>query len=182
MLLNARQNGFLVLFPEDFFSSTVKEKYAKYFKSLIMPYDTIEEFVTSTVQTIDFPGWNMTIANQNRPNSKIQPFKNAKPIPDLFDRSITITFKLTDAYLNYFIFLDQAFEFLDFKNPDQTFSPIRLVMLDNQGYAVSSVIFRNPILKSQDGLKLSYSSANPDFKTFSVKFEYYYFDIEIDVD
>jgi hypothetical protein len=182
MILNARNNGFVVLFPPDFFHESIKEKYKKYYQSLIMPYDTIEDFMSSTIQQIEFPGWNMETANQTRTLGKQQGYKDSKPIEDLFQRDFTITFKMTDAFLNYWIFVDNALNFLDFSNPKQHLDPIRLSLLNNEGYMVSSVIFNRPILKGQDGIKLSYSSVTPDFKTFNAKFEYLNFDLDIDFD
>jgi hypothetical protein len=182
MLLNSRQNGFVFSFPPDFFSDAVKEKYKKYYQSLILPYDSINDFMSSTIQSVDFPGWNMDPAVQTRLFGKKQDFKNAIQIPDLFSREFTITFKLTDAYLNYFIFLENSLNFLDFEKSKTlpTFPPMRLSLLDNQGYLVASIIFNRPILKGQDGFKLSYSAGTPDFKTFNAKFSYFDFDIELD--
>lgn len=181
MLLNVRQNGFIFSFPPDYFSETVKEKYKKYYQSLILPYDTINDFMSSTIQSIDFPGWQMDPAQQIRLLGKKQEYKNAVQIPDLFTREFTITFKMTDAYLNYFIFLENSLSYLDFDNKNQpTFPPMRLSLLDNQGYLVASIIFNRPILKGQDGFKLSYSSGTPDFKTFTAKFAYFNFDVELD--
>jgi hypothetical protein len=180
MLLNVRQSGFIFNFPPDFFSPEIKEKYKKYYQSLILPYDTIDEFMSATIQSIDFPGWAMEPAVQTRLFGKKQEYKNAIQPVDLFTREFTLTFKLTDAYLNYFIFLENATKYLDFSNKQPTFSPMRLSLLDNEGYLVSSIIFKRPILKSQDGFKLSYSSATPDFATFTAKFVYFDFDIELD--
>jgi hypothetical protein len=182
MILNSRNNGFVVLFPPDFFSETVKEKYKKYYQSLILPYDTIEDFMSSTIQSIDFPGWNMSPTSQTRLLGKKQEYKNSTPIPDLFTREFTLTFKLTDAYLNYFIFLDNSLEYLDFKNKEQYLSPIRLSLLNNEGYLVSSLVFNKPVLKSQSGINLSYSSVAPNFSTFTAKFQYFDFDLKIDFD
>ncbi len=182
MLLNARKNGFVFLFPPDFFTQKVTEKYSKYFKNLILPYDTIDDFMSSTVQSIDFPGFDMKEVEQIRPLGKRQGFKNATQVIDLYQRTFSITFKLTDAYLNYFIFMDNSLEFLDFNNKEQTYGPMRLILLDNQGYAISSMIFKSPILTSQEGLKFSYSSATPDFGTFTAKFSYFDFELELDFD
>jgi len=180
MLLNVRQNGFIITFPPTYFSNKVKEKYKKYYQSLILPYDTIEDFMSSTIQSIDFPGWTMTLAQQTRPLGKRQEYKSSIPVIDNFTREFTITFKMTDAYLNYFIFLENSLEFLDFDNKKQVYDPIRLSLMDNQGYLVASIIFVDPLLKGQDGFKLSYSSNTPDFKTFQAKFQYFKFDVELD--
>lgn len=182
MLLNVRQNGFLFSFPPDFFAEEIKEKYKKYYQSLIIPYDTITDFMSSTIQSIDFPGWTMNTVPQTRLLGKTQEYKNSTQIVDLFSREFTITFKMTDAYLNYFIFLENGLKFLDFSNDQQTFSPMRLSLLDNEGYLVSSIVFKRPILKGQDGIKLSYSSSTPNFTTFTAKFSYFDFDIDLDFD
>jgi len=182
MLLNVRQNGFILSFPPDYFNPRVQEKYKKYYQSLILPYDTIGDFMSATIQTIDFPGWQMNQVQQTRLLGKKQEFKNSIPVIDNFTREFTITFKMTDAYLNYFIFLENSLDFLSLDNKEQTFSPIRLSLLDNQGYLVASIIFKRPILKSQDGFKLSYSSGVPDMKVFQAKYSYLDFDIELDFD
>ena len=182
MILNVRQNGFVLLFPPDFFAQKIVDKYKKYYQSLILPYDTLNEFMSSTIQSIDFPGWSMDPAQQTRLLGKKQEYKSSKQPIDLFKREFTITFKLTDAFLNYFIFQENSLNYLDFDNQTPTFSPIRLSLLDNQGYLVASIIFKRPILKAQDGFKLSYSSNAPDFKTFTASFVYFDFDIELDFD
>ncbi len=183
MQLNARNNGFVILFPPDFFSEEIKEKYKKYYQSLILPYDTIEDFMSSTIQQVEFPGWNIPILSQTRTLGKKQGYKDPTPIEDLFQREFTITFKMTDAFLNYWIFLDNAIQYLshiDHNQDKNTLSPIRLSLLNNEGYMVSSILFKRPILKGQDGIKLSYSSVTPDFKTFNAKFEYLNFDLDLD--
>jgi hypothetical protein len=180
MLLNSRQSGFIFEFPPDFFYNEVKEKYKKYFQSLILPYDTIEDFMSSTVQSIDFPAWQMSLATQTRLFGKKQDYKSAVQVPDLFTREIVVTFKLTDAYLNYFIFLENSLQFLNFENKIQTFSPISVHLLDNQGYLVSTIVFNRPILTNQEAFKLSYSSSTPEFKTFQTKFTYFDFDVKVE--
>lgn len=182
MILNARNNGFVFLFPPTFFNEKVKEKYKKYYQSLILPFDTIEDFMSSTIQQVEFPGWDMPTISQTRTLGKQQGYKSSKPIEDLFQRQFTITFKMADAFLNYWIFLDNALNFIDHTNRNQHLDPMRLSLLSNEGYLVSSVVFNEPILKGQDGIKLSYSSVTPDFKTFTAKFEYLDFDINIDFD
>ena len=160
--------------------------------------------MASTVQSINFPGFASVLQTQTRTLGKVQELQSSKPIADQFTRELKITFKLTDAYLNYFIFLDNALNYLDPANvnPDNTknslgqalsvpaaannnhpfFQPIRLSLLNNEGYAVSSIIFNRPMLKSLSEMNLSYSSITPQFTTFTTTFQYYNFDLELDFD
>ena len=87
---------------------------------------------------------------------------------------------MSDAFLNYFIFLDNSLNFIDFSNRNNSTAPMRLSLLNNEGYLVSSIVFNDPILMGQDGIKLSYSSVTPEFKTFTAKFNYLNFDLSID--
>lgn len=204
MILNARQNGFIVNFPPDFFNPGVQDKYSKYYRSLLLPYKSLPDFMASTVQTINFPGFSSNLQTQTRVLGKTQELQSSKPLADQFTRELKITFKLTDAYLNYFIFLDNALNYLEPSNvaventknslgqaltvPAASnvnhpfFQPIRLTLLNNEGYAVSSIIFNRPMLKGLSEMNLSYSSITPQFTSFTATFQYYNFDLEIDFD
>jgi hypothetical protein len=205
MILNSRQNGFFVTFPPTFFNKKVQAKYEKYYRSLLLPYRNLSDFMSSTVQSIDFPGFSHELPVQTRVLGKRQEVQTSKPIADIYKREIKITFKLTDSYLNYFIFMDNALNYLDPSNIanesldnselgsvfDQEavrndnhpyFDPIRLTLLNNEGYAVSSIIYNRPMLKAMSDLNLSYSSVSPKFVVFSATFQYYNFDIELDFD
>jgi hypothetical protein len=202
MILNARQNGFMVLLPQNFFNPEIEAKYEKYYRNLLLPYRSIADFMSSTIQTVSFPSFSSQLAKQVRPLGKEQESQSAKPIADMFTREVKLTFKLTDSYLNYFIFLDNALNYLEPANinPDNTgnslgraltnlpernvnhpaFGPIRLTLLNNEGYAVSSIIFNRPQLTNMSDLTLSYSSVTPQFATFSTTFKYFNFDLETD--
>lgn len=202
MILNSRQNGFYVNLPRDFFNAEVQQKYEQYYRNLILPYKSIYDFMSSTIQTVNFPSFTSALPTQVRPLGKIQENQSSKPIADQFTRELKLTFKLTDAYLNYFIFLDNALNYLEPANvnPNNTqnslgqaltvapipnanhpyFSPIRLTLLNNEGYAVSSLVFNRPQLKSLSDMTLSYSSVTPQFSSFSATFQYFNFDVEMD--
>jgi len=201
MILSARNNGFLVTFPNTFFARAISEKYSKYYSSLLLPFEKIEDFMSSTIQSVKFNGFTVPILTQVRPLGKMQDFHSAKPIADLFERKFTLTFKLSDAYLNYFIFLDNVLNYLDQGNVEPrntrtslsgqgvptveepqglTLDPIRLTLLNSEGYAVSSIIFNHPIITGMTQLSLSYSDSAPKFTSFDVSFQFFNFDIEVD--
>lgn len=201
MLLNSRQNSFVVNLPQDFFNEKISKKYEKYYRNLILPYRSLSDFMASTIQSINFPGLTSQTLSQTRTLGKIQDVQPAKPIADRFTRELKITFKLTDAYLNYFIMMDNVLNFLNPANvnPKNTqkslgqalsiqnadgnhpfFSPIRLTLLNNEGFGVSSIIFNRPIITNFSAVTLSYSATTPQFQTFSVDFKYFNFDLELD--
>lgn len=208
MTLNPKDSSFVIVFPPNFFVKEIVDKYEPYLKSLMLPYNGLEDFMASTVQSITFPDLSMNLVEQTRMYGKAQEFKNAKPISDLFKREFSITFKLTDAFLNYFIFIENALNFYDFSNTEPTktakslgnisrstpgespnrkklnsglnLDPIRLLLMSNEGHIVSSVIFNKPIISGWSDLKLSYSSNNPEFTTFNVKFNFFEMQIVAD--
>lgn len=201
MILNARLNGFMVQLPVDFFNAEVQRKYEKYYRSLLLPYNNLDDFMVSTIQGINFPGFKSTLQTQINPLGKIQERQSSKPIEDQFDRTLTLTFKLSDAFLNYFIFLDNALNYLSplnvarentqnslgvaqskavVNNNHPFFKPIRLTLLNNEGYAIASIVLNRPMLTSLSEMKLSYSSNTPQFQTFTATFQYYDFNLDLD--
>ena len=202
MILNSRQNSFVVNLPQDFFSSAIDAKYEKYYRNLLLPYRSISDFMSSTIQGVTFPGLASTLPTQVRTLGKVQEVQSSKPIADMFTRELKLTFKLTDAYLNYFILMDNVLNYLEPANvnPNNTqnslgqalsnsqavngnhpyFSPIRLTLLNNEGYGVSSIIFNRPMITNLSNLTLSYSSVTPAFQSFTLDFKYYNFDLEMD--
>jgi hypothetical protein len=201
MILNSRQNSFVVNLPQDFFSEKVNAKYEKYYRNLILPYRSLSDFMSSTIQSVTFPGLVSPTLTQTRTLGKVQDFQPAKPIADRSTRELKLTFKLTDAYLNYFIMMDTVLNFLEPSNvsPNNTqkslgqalsaqsadgnhpfFSPIRVTLLNNEGFGVSSLIFNRPIITNFGSVTLSYSATTPQFQTFTVDFKYFNFDLELD--
>ena len=59
MLLNPKGNSFYFVFPRGFFPKSVVDKYLPYIKRQPIPFDNIDDYMNSTIQTIGFP--NMTI-------------------------------------------------------------------------------------------------------------------------
>lgn len=181
MLLNVKRNAFIFLFHPEFFSDEVQTKYQdNYLNQLLLPYDRLDDFVSSTIQEIEFPGWDMDLATQTRMYGKKQEFKSSIPVVDLFKREFTLKFKVTDGFLNYFMFLENAVHYLNFKNTMQYFPLFKLGLLNNEGFLLASIDMKMVILKSMSQISLSHSAVAQEFNTFEAKFNYSDFNINLD--
>lgn len=172
MYLDSRHSGFILLFPPTFYDPELKRIYKTYVKQMLLPYETLDDFMSSTVQQIAFPGWDMNMPRQIRPLGAEQDFKSAKPIKDLVDREVTVTFQIVDGFVNYFVFLDNALRYLDFNNNKQYFDVMRLGWLSREGFLLGYMDMRKVILHGMSNFKLSYASMAQEFNTFDAKFKF----------
>ena len=100
MLLNARQNGFIFNFPKGFFGKTLNEKYDSYIRRMPIPYDTLRDFMNSTIQQVTFPTFStIDHVEQTRPGGYKQSYKSSTNIQNLIRRDFNVTFKLGEGYL-----------------------------------------------------------------------------------
>ena len=128
--------------------------------------------MSSTVQQVSFPGWDMNLAKQIRKYGKEQEFKSSKPVEDLFEREMTVTFQIVDGFVNYFIFLDNAIRYLELQNKTQYFDVMRLGWLSREGYLLGYMDMRKVILHGMSNFKLSYAAQAQEFNTFEAKFKF----------
>jgi len=183
MIINSRGSNFLFIFPKGFYQKEVIDKYTNYIRRQAIPYDTLDTYMAATVQSVSFPGLNMSEVSQVRRLGKMQDYKNSVPVPDLFDRSITVTFRCLDGYINYWIFLENALLWLDFDSQEEYIEDLlQMRFLDQEGRNVLTCRFEKPLLTAVSGLNMSYSDNNPDYKTFNATFKFYKMTLFIDKD
>jgi hypothetical protein len=182
MLLNSRQNGFIFNFPKGFFSTSLEEKYHAYVKRMPIPYDTLKDFMNATIQQVSFPTFQgIDHVEQTRPGGYRQNYKSSTNIQNLIRRDFSVTFKLGEGLINYWIMYESMVEFLDFQNEEQYLPDLGLRLLDHEGIIMASVQFQQPIYTSLTETQLNYSSTTPQFQTFSVGFKCNYVDIKLEI-
>jgi len=182
MILNVRQNGFIFNFPKGFLHPSVIEKYEPYVKRMPTPYDTLHDFINATIQSINFPTLRgIDLVEQIRPGGFRQAYKSATTLQNLIQREFTVTFKLGEGFINYWIIYENIVKFLDFENPNQYFDDFRLLLLDNDGIIMTSVYLQQPLVTSLSEIQLNYSSTTPQFSTFYVGFRCNYVNIKLEI-
>jgi len=182
MILNSRQNGFIFTFPKGFLDPSVVQKYEGYVKRMPVPYDTLNDFINATIQSVNFPTLRtVDTTEQIRPGGFKQTYKSATTLQNLIQRDFTVTFKLGEGFINYWIIYENIVKFLDFQNPEQYLPDFRLLLLDNEGIVMSSILLQQPTVTSLSELQLNYSSTTPQFSTFSVGFRCNYVNLKLEI-
>ena len=182
MILNARQNGFIFTFPKGFILPEVVEKYEKYINRMPIPYDTVDTFINSTIQQVNFPTLRtIDSVEQIRPGGFRQSYKSSTTLQNLIKRDFTVTFKLGEGFIIYWVLYENIIKFLDFQNPNEYLPDFRLLLLDNDGIVMASVLLQQPIYTSLSEIQLNYASTTPQFSTFSIGFKCNYVNVKLEI-
>lgn len=179
MLLNPKANSFYFVFPKGFFPELVVEKYMPYLKKQPIPYDSLQTYVNSTIQSVTFPSMSIDTVEQVRPLGKKVNYKSGTPIQNMFSSDMTITFRNVDGFINYFIMLDTILYFLNFINPQLFIQDLPMRIMDSEGNIVVSVTYQEVTLTGFSNLELNYTSNAPTPTTFTMGFKFNYLDIKL---
>lgn len=173
----SRKDLFYVGFPKDFISKEVESFYMPYVKRMPSYIDSPAELVKGTVQAITIPSFGYSV---------VEPFYKDKYTPtaitrqnrasinpqDLSDKSLTITFKMINGYVNYWIMLDTFLEKYDFSNPDAYMFDLPVHIMDNDGNIMFTRIFKDCIFSAVSEFQISYSDNIAGFDTFDITINY----------
>ena len=178
MFPNAKNNNFYVAFPKKFFYKDVVEKYDFYIKRLPNPYETVADFVNSSIQGITFPSLSMGTVEQALYEDYPVKWKDGFNFNKSIDKNFSITFKLFEGYINYWILFDQLQYFYDYDADNEFFPPMTLSFLDATGFELIAFTFNKIVMTDLSELELSYANNVPEFQTFTATFVYNYFDVK----
>ena len=181
MILNSRANSFYFVFPKGFFPSGVQDKYFQYIKNQSIPYDTLTQYMNSTIQSVSFPSLSASTVTQTRPLGKTITYQSSTPIQNMFSQGFTVTFRMAEGFINYFVMLETVLGHLNFKNPELFVENLPLQVLDNNGNVISTAKFKGVTITSLSELTLNYTQNAPTATTFSVGFNYNYLGIDLEM-
>lgn len=177
MLLNNLSYQFCIYFDVNTFYPTIERVWLPVLKKMSIPYMSVEDFINSQIQTFNFPG-----VNSNNVSQQIGLY-NVKKRPgfqmdQLMQKEFSISFKLTESYITYFIMRQQYEMFLKLIEVQELyFAPISVSLLDSEGNETISYKYHQVTPKSISALDLNYVTKLADFHTFDMSFDYNYFDI-----
>jgi hypothetical protein len=176
MRLSSQNNQFIFNYPNDFIPKEIEERMLLFMEKNFIPYDSVLDFINSTIKEITFPSIQFNTSTQTLKRGKEVHFKNAGSVYDNFTRELDITFRSVDSHINYFMLFEILNEY--YLNNKTPYIPIfNLDILDKNGDIVYTIVFREVLLKSESELRLSYHVTDISEKTFSITFLFNFIDI-----
>lgn len=178
MLLNNLSQQFVVYFGHNWFYPEVRDRWEPVMLKMGLPYITLEDMVNSQIQSITFPALNMEPVTQQRAMYTLQK-RDVGQVDMRQDKSLNITFKLTESYLTYFIIRHQMdmYHKIGVNVKGLYWDPITVQLLDDQGYASITYEQHQITPTGMSELSLSYGARLGTYNTFTLNTVYNFFDI-----
>jgi hypothetical protein len=171
MRLNSTNNKFVFNFPVDFIEDWLYDDLQNLMDKNFIPYETVLEYLNSTIKEIVFPGQSFDTVEQTLKRGKKVAFKSTKNIYDTFTNEIDITFRSVDSNMNYFILSQLLTEFY-LNNDKHDGGDFSLDILDHHGDKIYTIMFQEILLKSISENRMGYQMFDISEKTFSITFRY----------
>lgn len=184
LFLNARYNQFKFLFPKGFIYKDIEETYEKYLKDLPTPYTNVLSFLNSTVQSISFPGVSSIQTVDQVQAGRIVSYRQGFRFAQVVNKEFTVTFRLVDAYLNYWLMYEQLVRYTNFaveqNDSDMEFLPdLSILYLTSSGNLTVLQKLIQVIYVGIGDLTPNYTEISNSTKTFTCSFKYNYFELQV---
>lgn len=182
MVLNNKPQMFSIYFNEQFFYKEVREKWGPIIERMRLPYQSVSDFMNAQIQTVSFPGLNLDNPTQQREQYTVT-YPTGGELEPLVSKDLSITFKLTESYISYFILWDQLDIYLHYVNGGHNkkpcwMEPLQLAFISDAGFQLSEFIFREITPVSLSELNLSYAAQIASYNTFTFGLRYNIFDVK----
>lgn len=180
-LLNSLNNQFVVDFQKGFLYPEIVKKWTPVVRRLKLPFDTLEDYINASVQSISFPAVELQGREQQQGQFSIM-YRGGKELEPILDKNLTITFKLSEGFISYWILFEQIERFMEYSPTVPFWPPMYVSFLDHHGFELISFTFELIIPTNLSQLDISYSKTMADFSTFTMGLRYNRYSIKRRVD
>jgi len=182
MILNALNNQFVIRFPKSFFYPEIHQKWTPVVKRLKLPYENLEDFINASVQSLTFPSIELNPVEQGQQQFRIA-YRPGKELEPLFDKNLTLTFKLSEGFITYWILFEQIELFIQIYEVKKPFwDPMYVSFLDHHGFELVAFSFDKIIPIGMSQFDISYATTAAEFNTFTLNLRYNRFKIKRRID
>lgn len=171
MILTSKNNNFIVRFNRGFFYPSIVERYETYLKRLPIPYENLHDYMTASIQACTFPALTAETVEQILYEDNYTS-KGGLRLERYLSRDFSLTFKLYEGYINYWVMFDMFRAFYDLDNKEKFLPDVTISFLDQTGFEFIAVELHQVLMTSISELELNYSSNTAEFKNFTMNFKY----------
>ena len=180
-VLNNKPQMFTVQIPSTFWYPEVVEKWTPMIERMRLPYQDLNDFMNAQIQSVVFPSMSLDLAIQQRGQYEVA-YPSGKELEVHMDKTLKLTFKLTESYLSYWIIFDQMDLYLhyaqnNFKNKLCWMEPIDVSFLTDSGHQLINFKFMEITPTNTTSLTLSYAATVASYNTFDWTLRYNLFDV-----
>jgi len=181
MILNSLNNQFVISFSPNFFYPEIVEKWTPVVQRMKLPYNSLEDFINASIQSISFPEMNLAHVEQTQKHLQIA-YRQPKDIEATMNRNLSLTMKLSEGFISYWILFEQIEYFHKYQESLPFWPPMYLSFLDHHGFELVAFSYEKIIPSSLSSLEISYATTAAEFKTFQFGIRYNRYKIKRRVD
>jgi hypothetical protein len=191
MFLNARYNQFKFFLPKDFLYRSVEEKYEDHLKQMSVPYKSVIDFLNSTIKSITFPGVQGGGTVTQYQAAKRVNYRQAFKFNQIVNRDFTVTFRMVDAYLNYWLMYEQLMKYTNYEDEDvaqqldvplinnEFFPDFEVQYLTSDGEVGILQRLRQIVYTGISDLTPSYNDISNATRDFTCRFSFNYLELQV---
>lgn len=182
MRLSSLHSSFVFNLPSMFVKPEVNESYMPLLQSMHVQYDSVIDYLNSTIKSVTYPGLSYTPVTQTRQHGKIFYIKPAKNVFDLVTTNeISVVFRSVDSDINYWMMVDLfSKHYIDTNN--MYIDPFKLSCVDMFRNEIYSIVLHDVLFTSISDNPFEYNNYKMTDKEFTAVFNFNYIDIEYTLD
>jgi hypothetical protein len=138
---------------------------------------SLEDFMNASVQSVSFPSMDLPIQEQQQGQFRIA-YRGGKELEPVFEKNLTVTFKLSEGFFTYWIMFEQLESYLEYRDSEPFWPPMYVSFLDHQGREIIAFSFEKIVPRGMSQFEISYSQTAAEFNTFNVNLRYNRFNID----
>lgn len=170
-ILNAKLNQYAIWFPKNFLYPQVIERWTPVVKRLKLQYETLEDYINATVQSVTFPEILLPPVEQQQSQFRIK-YRGGKELEPILDKNLTVTFKLTEGFITYWMLFDQIDLFQMYAETEPFWPSMFVSFLDHHGFELMAFEFQKIIPLGLSQFNVSYATVAAEFNTFTLSLAY----------
>lgn len=176
-VLNNLAQAFSIYWMPNTFYPATNTTWLPVLKRMGLPYMNLEDFMNAQIQSFDFVGLDNNPKTQQLGLYEVGK-RRGYAADMLMNKTFTLTYKLTESYISYFIAYQNFAEYLSIAElHDLYYPPIIVDLLDDAGFATISYELDQLTPTSLSNISLSYAARLGTYNTFTQSFRFNYFSI-----